>query len=293
MSTALAMRGRPHGYMPGARDSSNGPRAVHAVARSVVGGPVPKSPGRSKEYVRQGSEYIRQVSDVSQASTPWPERDQGTAASGRCIDAAELLRTLHPEAVVAGPVVARPPYRASQSPAGQRVTRSMPEEEVGALDNKGTRSAPVHPGNTRVSSRGSNQVGQLDPVALNNSVGRGRERWTVPSDDRWAVPWPRQAPPRPPSYQPEYSASGPMLGGRVSLHASVVQEANASFRAHMEDSATIVDPYMAGECEGEQWGFFAVYDGHGGRQVPPIAVFIVPAKHKNSLECLVVLMGYT
>jgi serine/threonine protein phosphatase PrpC len=37
----------------------------------------------------------------------------------------------------------------------------------------------------------------------------------------------------------------------------------------MEDSAVVVDPFMGekgGVNDTEQWGFFAVYDGHGGRQ---------------------------
>ncbi|CAE7948300.1 PTC1, partial [Symbiodinium sp. KB8] len=42
-------------------------------------------------------------------------------------------------------------------------------------------------------------------------------------------------------------------------------EANAAFRAHMEDSSVIIDPLLA-EQDGELWGYFAVYDGHGGRQ---------------------------
>lgn len=55
--------------------------------------------------------------------------------------------------------------------------------------------------------------------------------------------------------------------GRVAVLASVAAEPNASFRAHMEDSAVIVDPFMVDDDrDAEQWGFFAVYDGHGGQQ---------------------------
>lgn len=56
--------------------------------------------------------------------------------------------------------------------------------------------------------------------------------------------------------------------GRVALLASVAEEANACYRAHMEDSAVIIDPFIVEEdmTDVEQWGFFAVYDGHGGRQ---------------------------
>lgn len=32
----------------------------------------------------------------------------------------------------------------------------------------------------------------------------------------------------------------------------------------MEDSSVVIDPFV-GDAE-DSWGFFAVYDGHGGRQ---------------------------
>lgn len=41
-------------------------------------------------------------------------------------------------------------------------------------------------------------------------------------------------------------------------------EPNSNYRAHMEDSSVVIDPFF-GDAE-DQWGFFAVYDGHGGRQ---------------------------
>mmetsp|Transcript_11371 Transcript_11371/g.21570 ORF Transcript_11371/g.21570 Transcript_11371/m.21570 type:complete len:453 (+) Transcript_11371:14-1372(+) len=43
-------------------------------------------------------------------------------------------------------------------------------------------------------------------------------------------------------------------------------EANPRFRSHMEDAAVILDPFLESSTEGEQWSYFAVYDGHGGRQ---------------------------
>lgn len=43
-------------------------------------------------------------------------------------------------------------------------------------------------------------------------------------------------------------------------------EANPRFRSHMEDAAVIIDPLIENRTEGEQWSYFAVYDGHGGRQ---------------------------
>eukprot|EP00933_Yihiella_yeosuensis_P056685 TRINITY_DN5605_c0_g2_i2.p1 TRINITY_DN5605_c0_g2~~TRINITY_DN5605_c0_g2_i2.p1 ORF type:complete len:324 (-),score=35.75 TRINITY_DN5605_c0_g2_i2:149-1120(-) len=58
-------------------------------------------------------------------------------------------------------------------------------------------------------------------------------------------------------------AAGP---SPISMLTRVAQEANAAYRSHMEDSAVVVDPFMAGECPGDSWSYFAVYDGHGGRQ---------------------------
>lgn len=55
-------------------------------------------------------------------------------------------------------------------------------------------------------------------------------------------------------------------GGTVSL-VSLAQDANEQFRPYMEDGKKVVDPLPVRHCTREdQWGFYAVYDGHGGRQ---------------------------
>eukprot|EP00927_Polykrikos_kofoidii_P012809 TRINITY_DN15553_c0_g1_i1.p1 TRINITY_DN15553_c0_g1~~TRINITY_DN15553_c0_g1_i1.p1 ORF type:complete len:578 (+),score=88.39 TRINITY_DN15553_c0_g1_i1:32-1735(+) len=46
---------------------------------------------------------------------------------------------------------------------------------------------------------------------------------------------------------------------------SVAEDANSRFRSHMEDGHHVLDPLPVGGSD-ERWGFFAVYDGHGGRQ---------------------------
>jgi serine/threonine protein phosphatase PrpC len=46
---------------------------------------------------------------------------------------------------------------------------------------------------------------------------------------------------------------------------SVAQDANAEFRPYMEDGHRIVDPLWQRGGK-ERWGFFGVYDGHGGRR---------------------------
>lgn len=54
---------------------------------------------------------------------------------------------------------------------------------------------------------------------------------------------------------------------RVSAIISRAEDANPSFRNHMEDGVKVVDPFpLPGRSSDETWGFFAVYDGHGGRE---------------------------
>jgi serine/threonine protein phosphatase PrpC len=49
---------------------------------------------------------------------------------------------------------------------------------------------------------------------------------------------------------------------------SVAQDANEDFRSYMEDGHHVADPVLQRGSRGkeEQWGFFGVYDGHGGRK---------------------------
>lgn len=54
--------------------------------------------------------------------------------------------------------------------------------------------------------------------------------------------------------------------GRTAAFVSVAQDANEDFRSYMEDGQKVVDPLLQTRHGGEErWGFFAVYDGHGGR----------------------------
>jgi serine/threonine protein phosphatase PrpC len=49
---------------------------------------------------------------------------------------------------------------------------------------------------------------------------------------------------------------------------SVAQDPNEEFRSYMEDGHFVVDPFIQRGSRGkeDQWGYFGVYDGHGGRQ---------------------------
>lgn len=49
---------------------------------------------------------------------------------------------------------------------------------------------------------------------------------------------------------------------------SCAQDANSLYRSYMEDGQKVIDPLpLQGTLPGERWGYFAVYDGHGGREV--------------------------
>merc|ERR1719240_993998 len=54
--------------------------------------------------------------------------------------------------------------------------------------------------------------------------------------------------------------------GRTVTLTSVGFDANEGYRQYMEDGSKIVDPFPIRGGDRELWGYFAVYDGHGGRQ---------------------------
>jgi len=53
---------------------------------------------------------------------------------------------------------------------------------------------------------------------------------------------------------------------RAAPMLSKFTEANPQFRDYMEDRIVSIDPFMPGEFPHERWGFFAIYDGHGGSE---------------------------
>mmetsp|Transcript_21787 Transcript_21787/g.60861 ORF Transcript_21787/g.60861 Transcript_21787/m.60861 type:complete len:472 (-) Transcript_21787:203-1618(-) len=54
-------------------------------------------------------------------------------------------------------------------------------------------------------------------------------------------------------------------GARCGAVVSLASNANAQYRPYMEDGHMIVDPLVVRSSADDRWGFFAVYDGHGGR----------------------------
>uniref|UniRef100_A0A7S1MQM9 PPM-type phosphatase domain-containing protein n=1 Tax=Alexandrium catenella TaxID=2925 RepID=A0A7S1MQM9_ALECA len=60
---------------------------------------------------------------------------------------------------------------------------------------------------------------------------------------------------------------GQTEGQATVAFVSCAQDPNEQFRSYMEDGQKIIDPFLVPEDGQEgRWGFFAVYDGHGGRQ---------------------------
>jgi len=63
------------------------------------------------------------------------------------------------------------------------------------------------------------------------------------------------------------SAWQPHTDNRTVSFVSMALEPNSDFRPYMEDGQKVVDPLLvSGRHRDESWGFFAVYDGHGGRK---------------------------
>ncbi|CAK9069029.1 unnamed protein product [Durusdinium trenchii] len=107
------------------------------------------------------------------------------------------------------------------------------------------------------------------------------------AQDTFAMPFPKREAPRRPSLQEpnrrKKEGENPMAtevrgqdagpvrsavpkvkhGCSVALVSQAV-EPNFQYRPYMEDKYSIIDPFMEGELPNETWGFFAVYDGHGG-----------------------------
>eukprot|EP00747_Dinoflagellata_sp_TGD_P148522 gnl/TRDRNA2_/TRDRNA2_176932_c0_seq1.p1 gnl/TRDRNA2_/TRDRNA2_176932_c0~~gnl/TRDRNA2_/TRDRNA2_176932_c0_seq1.p1 ORF type:complete len:565 (+),score=68.09 gnl/TRDRNA2_/TRDRNA2_176932_c0_seq1:132-1826(+) len=106
-------------------------------------------------------------------------------------------------------------------------------------------------------------------------------RKAAPVADAWSMPWPSDA-----RCHADRSQEAQYLGsstipqavsdgrrrfslskdGTIATSTSIAREQNAQFRSYMEDSAVVIDPFPAGDGPGEQWAFYAVYDGHGGSQ---------------------------
>jgi len=66
------------------------------------------------------------------------------------------------------------------------------------------------------------------------------------------------------SFPPWGAPSHVGASSQTATLVSLAQDANEGFRDYMEDGQKVVDPLLTRRGD-DRWGFFAVYDGHGGR----------------------------
>lgn len=65
---------------------------------------------------------------------------------------------------------------------------------------------------------------------------------------------------------PPWGIHSPLsVSSQTAALVSLAQDANEQFRDYMEDGQKVVDPLLLSRRGDDRWGFFAVYDGHGGR----------------------------
>jgi len=97
------------------------------------------------------------------------------------------------------------------------------------------------------------------PMLSERTLGPQSERTAIPENSAGSRTV--DATPR-----PSMLYAGPFApDGTVAL-VSLAHDANAQFRPYMEDGHKVVDPItLHSSGNDEHWGFFAVYDGHGGR----------------------------
>lgn len=135
------------------------------------------------------------------------------------------------------------------------------------------RASPILPESLEATAAGGRAVVPAGRRALQDP-GRPGPPWAAdtqaaPGNHAAHAPAARQghAPPGGPSAQ-AVGGHGTQLpeGSRTAYATHVATEANPDYRQYMEDSAVVVDPFALGDRDGERWGFYAVYDGHGGRQ---------------------------
>ena len=58
----------------------------------------------------------------------------------------------------------------------------------------------------------------------------------------------------------------PTAQDKLVAFTSLASDANSAYRSYMEDGSLVLEPFEPGRDASDRWGFFAVYDGHGGRE---------------------------
>jgi len=109
-------------------------------------------------------------------------------------------------------------------------------------------------------SHARDEVGELGQTAGKRGVhGGGSAANTSPHR---AIS--QQSPSPPPAAPPPW---GMCCAGQAAVCISAAADANEEFRPYMEDGHRIIDPLLSTGRNGEDcWGYYSVFDGHGGRE---------------------------
>jgi len=244
-----------------------GQRTVRAAGRQLLGSMGSPQPGDARRRHSLDSLQVREHGGTNAAAFELLQAIRSEAAS-------QPPWARDDRKVSDGAVVVRRPSRGTSTP------QSRPRNSRGEIDLESSRVE-----GRRKESPAGNQ-GRLAPGQQEIARGAGRAAARQRSQaqeqsERWGVapPWSSQAAARgavpsqrlPSKGTPIRNPAKPDLGPIAAMWRTAC-EPNSAFRSHMEDSSVVIDPYLAGD--GDTWAYFAVYDGHGGRQ----AVDYVEAK---------------
>lgn len=242
--------------MVGARDAITGNSRVHAAGRSLVagGGGHGKAPADGKNMGRSSSETAPTRDNHGQKVMRGGLANTVSHQGGPTHQEVEMMHTLRGQDRGWRPQIPDP----DAPPAGIKSRRDVVAQSIGqggwpvppwSFDDQLAQPQPRERqardrARGREQGRASTAVATSGAEQAGNGKGRGRERE------------PHTAPSHPTSSMISTACRG----------TNTASDANASFRAYMEDRSVVIDPFAAEDSESERWGFYAIYDGHGGSQ---------------------------
>ncbi|CAE8583835.1 unnamed protein product [Polarella glacialis] len=294
---ALTMqRGRNHGFLATGALHDGPPAGQRVMRANLLPNGMgqqqpPASPaGAGKGPIVAAGNRGRSPLDLAQA------RD-AIAGRGPCPDAFELLQAIRSQSHVQPPWARDPePVRRSSeggpnavghqrapsrgTPTGQqrRPRNSLGEQEVasayaGELAQKELVSAqhllrslpppPTLPGAIRGHPR---QRGPPQEISKLHQAGAERDAQPQLQGQQMAARPGRNSSKTDRNQGPGTPVQRANSNKQIALVCKVAQEANSAFRAHMEDVAVVLDPFLLSDIDSDYWSYFAVYDGHGGSQ---------------------------
>jgi len=269
LSELLGLHSRPQSDCTGARgNGGNGLPSVFPPSPLSAGLPPSRRWGPNG---RPSSRDDREGESAGGTRPPRAPHLQGSGASTSSVSA-----NVGP--VPSSSSVGNSPARAQRSRPPSR-PRSRPPEQQVPVPSAGTAcSPPPRRGAPAVvihAPAAGGLPGSSGPSGASGSSGNAAVQPPLTSQVATTVATtaiPVVANPVPQSHQadPLCKSTVPPWGARsaaqIAALVSLAQDPNAQFRPYMEDGHRIVDPLpLRGRDASECWGFFAVYDGHGGR----------------------------